>query len=67
MSKTARHIIFTIEPVKPRNRVAVDGLRRRGGLHVKPYGAIRQTHKNALRNLIESDENDEFEEYEHAL
>jgi hypothetical protein len=59
MSKTARHIIFTIEPVKPRNRVAIDGLKRRGGPHVKPYGAIRQTHKSALRNLIDDKDNEE--------
>jgi hypothetical protein len=64
MGKTTRHIIFTIEPVKPRNRVAVDGLKRRGGPHVKPYGAIRQTHKSALRHLID---NTDMEEVDHAF
>lgn len=61
MGKTARHISFTIEPVKPRNRVVVDGLKRRGGPHVKPYGAIRKTHKNVLRNLLDNDDAEEEE------
>ena len=68
MGKTRQPILFTIEPVKPRNRVAVDGLKRRGGPHVKPYGAIRQTHKQALRHLIEhNNENQEIEENDHAF
>jgi hypothetical protein len=52
MSKTMRPILFTIEPVKPRNRVAVEGLKRRGGPHVKPYGGIRQRNKRALAQLV---------------
>jgi hypothetical protein len=67
MSKTFRHILFTIEPVKPRNRIAVEARHRRGGAHVKPYGSLRQTNKQALRRMIDEDEN-EFEgsEVEHA-
>lgn len=53
MSKTHRHIIFTIEPVKPRNRIAIEGLKRRGGTHVKPYGATRLNNKQALRHMID--------------
>jgi hypothetical protein len=63
MSKTYRHILFTVEPVKPRNRIAVDARNRRGGAHVKPYGSLRQTNKQALLRMIDEDEN-EFEESE---
>ncbi len=56
MSKTHRHILFTIEPVKPRNRVAMDGLKRRGGPHVKPYGSLRQNNKQALRHMLDEDD-----------
>lgn len=61
MSKTYRHIIFTIEPVKPRNRIAVEGLKRRGGPHVKPYGSTRLNNKQALRYMIEDALEDERE------
>ncbi len=52
MSRTMKPILFTIEPVKPRNRVAVEGLKRRGGPHVKPYGGTRQRNKRALQQLV---------------
>jgi hypothetical protein len=65
MSKTYRHIIFTIEPVKPRNRVAVEGLKRRGGPHVKPYGSTRLNNKQALRHMLD-DELEADSEVAHA-
>jgi hypothetical protein len=65
MSKTYRHIIFTIEPVKPRNRIAIEGLKRRGGPHVKPYGSTRLNNKQALRHMID-DELEEESEVCHA-
>ena len=50
MSKQIKPVLFRVEPVKPRNRIAAVGLQRqRGGAHVKPYGAVRQSHKAALR------------------
>lgn len=50
MSKQIKPVLFRVEPVKPRNRIAAVGLQRqRGGAHVKPYGAMRQSHKAALR------------------
>ena len=64
MGKTFQPILFTIEPVKPRNRIAVEGRKRYGGPHVKPYGAVRQTHKQALRHLLDA-EGDELED-DHA-
>jgi hypothetical protein len=67
MSKTYRHILFTVEPVKPRNRIAVDARNRRGGAHVKPYGSLRQTNKQALLRMIDETETDnEGSEVEHA-
>ncbi len=62
MSKTHRHILFTIEPVKPRNRIAMEGLKRRGGPHVKPYGSLRQNNKQALRRMLDEDEHEEKDE-----
>ncbi len=52
MRKTIQPILFTVEPVKPRNRVAVEGLKRRGGPHVKPYGGTRQRNKRALQHML---------------
>jgi hypothetical protein len=67
MSKTFRHTLFTIEPVKPRNRIAVEARNRRGGAHVKPYGALRQSNKQALRHMIDEDDFEiEESEAEHA-
>lgn len=64
MGKTLQPILLIIEPVKPRNRLAVEGRKRHGGAHVKPYGAIRQTHKKALRHML--DEHDDSTEAQHA-
>ncbi|TAG47076.1 MAG: hypothetical protein EAZ30_10860 [Betaproteobacteria bacterium] len=67
MSKTHRHILFTIEPVKPRNRIAIEGLKRKGGPHIKPYGATRQNNKQALNRLLDETEDEEIEtEIHHA-
>jgi hypothetical protein len=59
MSKTHRHILFAIEPVKPRNRIAIEGLKRKGGPHIKPYGATRQNNKQALNRLLDETEDEE--------
>lgn len=57
MGKHNKPMLFRIEPVKPRNRVAAEGLHRlRGGAHVKPYGAVRQSHKVALRAWLDEDD-----------
>ena len=66
MSKTHRHILFTIEPVKPRNRIAIEGLKRRGGPHVKPYGSTRQNNKQALIRMLDEDEDNQESEMQHA-
>ena len=36
--------------------MAVEGRKRYGGPHVKPYGAVRQTHKQALRHLLDTED-----------
>jgi len=62
MNKQIKPVLFRIEPVKPRNRIAAVGLQRqRGGAHVKPYGAVRQSHKAALRAWLSEREDTEIE------
>ena len=46
----------------------MDGLKRRGDLHVSTYGAIRRTHNQALRHLMEDNkDNEEKEENDYAF